>query len=55
MIDPVQPLMENNMQQNEGFMPVYEQNLVAQPQFEKVEDVKMKKVSGDVGVSRFDM
>lgn len=44
IIDQVQPLMENNMQQNEGFMPVYEQNLVPQQQFEKVEDVKMKKV-----------
>ncbi|KAJ8918340.1 hypothetical protein NQ315_008033 [Exocentrus adspersus] len=45
MIDPcVQPLMENNMQQNDGFMPLYGQNLATQ--FEKVDDAKMKKVSG---------
>lgn len=39
----VQPLMENNMQQNDGFAGMYGQNVVQQ--FEKVDDVKMKKVS----------
>ncbi|KAJ8948928.1 hypothetical protein NQ314_008330 [Rhamnusium bicolor] len=43
IIDSVQPLMENNNMQHEPFMPVYGQSVVTQSQFEKIEDVKMKK------------
>ncbi|KAJ8977932.1 hypothetical protein NQ317_002906 [Molorchus minor] len=44
MMESVQPLMENrNLQQNDSFVPIYGGQIAPQ-QFEKMEEVKMKKV-----------